>query len=138
MDEYKVFLIGGADDEAAIISTTEQGDRCHLAFSYRGRRIEAEASDYFEALCQVRLALEKEGLIPFCYGASLNVYPSGMGRDMGAGLKAYKMAMGKHARLQDLVHIFSAGPDIIPAHVSRQRDFFEEWLKVPKSSPPDT
>jgi len=134
MDEYKVVLIGGADGEAGTFSLLEEDRRCHLTFSYRGRRIEAEASDYFEALCQVRLLLAKEGLIPFCYGASVNVYPSGMGRDMAAGLKAYKMALGKHVRIQDLVHIFSAGPDVMPAHVSRQREFFEEWLKVPKNS----
>jgi hypothetical protein len=111
-----------------VLSTSDNHSRCHVTFAYRGRAIEAEAADYFDALCQIRLELEKELLIPFCYGASLNVYPSGMGRDIGAGLKAYKMTMGKHARTHDLVHIFSEGPDIIPAFVSRQREFFEEWL----------
>jgi hypothetical protein len=94
--------------------------------------IEAEESDYFEAFCQIRLELEKEGIIPFCYGASLNVYPSGMGRDMGAGLKAYKMEMGRHARIKDLVEIFGVGPDIKPASVQSQREFWEEWLATPR------
>src|SRR5262249_20140780 len=94
----------------------------------RGRTIGAQASDYFEALCQVRQELERERLIPFCYGASLNVYPSGMARDMGAGLKAYRLTMGKQARSQDLVDIFAEGPDRIPAPVSAQREFFEQWI----------
>src|SRR6185295_18354608 len=111
MTEYRIFLIGGEDEEFATLSTTDDEDRCCIRLACPGRTIDAEASDYFEALCQIRLSLEKDGLIPFCYGASLNVYPSGMARDMGAGLKAYKLTIGKHARMQDLVEIFSEGPD---------------------------
>lgn len=33
----------------------------------------------------VRLELEKEGLFPFCYGASLNVFLSSMARPMSNG-----------------------------------------------------
>src|SRR5262249_46847005 len=108
-------------------------DECQIEFSYRGQTLKATATDFFEAFCEIRLELEKEKLIPFCYGASLNVYPSGMGRDMGAGLQAYKMTMGKHALSKDLVPIFSDGPDVIPAYVSAQREFFEDWLKHPRS-----
>jgi len=133
MADYPIFLIGGADDESAVLSSTEDDERCHLTFAYRGRAIEAEASDFFEALCQITLRLENDGLIPFCYGASLNVYPSGMARDMGAGLKAYKLTVGKHARMQDLVEIFAEGPDVIPASVKLQREFYEDWIKTPKA-----
>ncbi|HEY9420610.1 MAG TPA: hypothetical protein VIW92_04285 [Thermoanaerobaculia bacterium] len=134
MTEHKIFLIGGTDDESGVLRMQERGEDCHLEFTYRQRTIEASAADFFEAFCRIRLELEKEGLIPFCYGASLNVYPSGMGRDMGAGLKAYKMSIGKHAHTQDLVYIFSAGPDVIPAYVSRKREFFEEWLNTPRAA----
>jgi hypothetical protein len=133
MAEYPIFLIGGADDEAGLLSTTEEEDRCHISFAYRDRVIEAEANDYFEALCLIRQQLEEERLIPFCYGASLKVYPSGMARDMGAGLKAYKLEIGVHARTQDLVDKFAAGPDLIPASVKLQREFFEEWLASPRA-----
>ena len=132
-EQHQIFLIGGAEDEAGVISMEPENDRCHIGFSYRGRCVEAAAADYFEAFCQVRLELEREELIPYCYGASLNVYPSGMGRDMGAGLKAYKMTVGYYTRIQDLVDIFASGPDVIPASVLSQREFFEEWLKTPKS-----
>ena len=54
-----------------------------------------------------------------------------MGRDIGAGLKAYKMRTGQHAKPQDLVYIFSEGPDVIPAFVSPQKEFFEQWLATP-------
>jgi hypothetical protein len=72
--------------------------------------------------------LEKERLLPFCYGASLNVYPSGMARDMGAGLQAYQLTLGKSAH--DLVDIFAEGPDVIPAFVLPQREFFQKWLST--------
>ncbi len=133
MSEYKIFLIGGEDDESGTLMATNSDKTCHLEFKYRRLVLKAATSDIFEGFCQIRLELEKEKLIPSCYGASLNVYPSGMGRDMGTGLKAYKMTMGSQARLEDLVHILSAGADVIPAYVSLQREFFESWLKSLRS-----
>jgi hypothetical protein len=64
-----------------------------------------------------------------CYGASLNVYPSGMGRDMGAGLMAYRTTIGKVPELADLVNIFDEGPDFIPATVAQQEEHYQEWLR---------
>jgi hypothetical protein len=130
IEEYKVFLIGGEEDESGTVSVIESDNRCRLQFRYRKHMLEADASDFFEAFCRIRLELEKEGLLPFCYGASLNVYPSGMARDMARGLRAYKLTMGKHAH--DLAEIFEAGPDVIPAYVDKQREFFEEWLNSPR------
>jgi hypothetical protein len=127
MQHFTVFVIGGDDDESGIISILETGDICRLRFTFRGQIVEAEASDYFEAFCKIRLELEKEKIIPFCYGASLNVYPSGMARDMGKGLKAYRMTIGKDARTEDVVDIFADGPDVIPAYVKLQRDYWHEW-----------
>jgi len=94
--------------------------------------IEASDSDFFEAFCQIRSRLEQERLIPFCYGASLNVFPSGMARDMGAGLSAYRLAMGRGASPSDLVSIFDSGPDVIPSFVSKQEEFFNAWIQATK------
>ncbi len=132
MVDYEIRLTGGGADESGVLSTTEEEERCHVTFTYRERTIEAEADDYFEAFCEIRRRLENEKLVPFCYGASLKVYPSGMARDMGAGLKAYKLEIGKHPHRQDLVDIFATGPDVIPASVQLQREFFEEWLASPR------
>jgi hypothetical protein len=55
-----------------------------------------------------------------------------MARDMGRGLRAYKLTMGKHAQIEELAEIFEAGPDVIPAYVSKQREFFEQWLNSPR------
>lgn len=133
MSEHKILLIGGAEGEYGVLTTSTRSNRCHIHFAYRESALEAEASDYFEALCQVRRKLEEEELIPFCYGASLDVYPSGMARDMGAGLKAYKLTLGKHVTKESLVDIFAEGLDMIPAYVARQREYFEQWVNGAKA-----
>ena len=128
METHKIYLVGGEDDEVATIVEHDADDLCKLECSYRGKEVSAAAADFFEALSLIRLELEKEGLRLFCYGSSLNVYPSPMARDMGAGLKAYKMSHGRHASIADLVDIFSEGPDVIPASVVQQREFLEQWV----------
>src|SRR2546423_481811 len=42
---------------------------CRLTLLYSGQEIQAEAADFFEALCRVRDRLEAAGLRPICYGA---------------------------------------------------------------------
>jgi hypothetical protein len=133
MREHSIRLLSGGKEETAIVVLTGQGRECHLALDCRDQHFEASASDYFKAFGILRQDLEKGGLQPVCYGASLNVWPSGMGRDMGRGLKAYQMTMGKHARGNDLVDIFECGPDIIPATVAEQEEFWQSWLKSKKS-----
>lgn len=128
MTNHEIFLIGGSDEEVAVFTEVAVDGQCRLACSYRGKVVEGMASDYFEALCFVRLELEKEGLIPFCYGASLNVFPSPMARQMGNGRSAYRLEMGKPAAKQNLVPIFAQGSDVIPAPVAQQRAYFEDWL----------
>lgn len=131
-ETYNISLVGGSENEQATVLIDEEDDACHITFHYRGRIIEAKASDFFEAFCSIRKQLEPEKLIPFCYGASLNVFPSGMARDMGAGLSAYRMKIGEHAKLKDLVPIFNSGPDVIPASVADQKRYFKQWVESPK------
>ena len=133
MSDHTIHLIGGEDDEAATLTTGPRDGLCHITFRYRGRVIETSARDYFDAFCQVRLQLEPERLIPFCYGASLNVFPSGMARDMGSGLSAYRLTVGHTPAKDALVGIFDSGPDVIPASVANQKEFFNDWLKSPKA-----
>ena len=134
MDEqYKISLIGGDGDEAALFTLFDEGKHCRVRCDYRDKSVEGTATDFFQALCDVRELLAKDSLIPFCYGASLNVYPSGMARDMGQGFKAYRLVEGRHARMTDLVEIFTEGPDVILASVDAQEQFYHGWLAAPRS-----
>jgi hypothetical protein len=128
MFQHSIYLIGGADEETAIVTADERDELCHVTLEHHGRSISANADDFFEALARVRIQLESDHLIPFCYGASLNVFPSGMTRSMGSGLKAYRLTMGSQALAKDLVSIFDSGPDIIPASVARQKEYFNDWI----------
>ena len=85
------------------------------------------ASDYFDAMCEIRKQLEPDGWRLLCYGGSRNVYPSGMARDLGRGLKAYKTKIGRQAN--ELVSIFDSGPDIEPSSVDEQKDHGQRWFR---------
>jgi hypothetical protein len=129
MPEHSIHLVGGEADKTATLTTEERGGLCHIFFRYRNRLIEACATDYFDAFRQIRLQLEPERLIPFCYGASLNVFPSGMARDMGSGLKAYRLTIGQKALTKELVSIFDSGHDVVPASVANQEEYFNDWIQ---------
>lgn len=107
----------------------EHPELVHLTLALRDRQFAASASDFFTALCFVRREIEAEGLLLNCYGASQNVFPSGMSRDMGIGDMAYKLTMGQRARTTDLVSIFHTGPDVLPATVEDQEHYYHSWLE---------
>ena len=48
------------------------------------------------------------------------------------GLRAYRLTKGVQTRRTDLVEIFEAGPDVIPASVDAQEAFWREWLAAPR------
>lgn len=127
MTTHRVFLIGSEDNETAIFTELQAENGCTIKCEYRGKEIAATESDFFEALCVVRRELEKELLIPFCYGASMNVFPSKTSREMALGKLAYKMEVGKPSAQEQLVHIFDDGADVIPASVDHQLEYFNEW-----------
>jgi hypothetical protein len=105
---------------------------CRITLRYEAEEIDCTDRDFFEAFCRVREHLEKVGLYPLCYAASQNVFPSGMCRDMGDGLRAYRLKIGSRVGEGDLVSIFDSGPEIEPASVKAQREFFESWLESSK------
>ena len=112
-----------------------EGGRCILRLRKGVTEFAAEGLDYFEALCAVRLKLEAEGILVATYGGSRNVFPSGMSRDMGSGLKAYRLTLGSTGRLENLVGIFETGPGIEPATIDEQRAFFREWVSSIATAP---
>jgi len=126
--EYPLSLVS-ADGRSSegLLRLDEEHDT--LTLEYAGGRLEVVDEDYFAALCRIREKLEADGLRPVCYGASRNVYPSGMSRDMGGGLRAHKLKLGQPGRIADLVEIFSTGPDVAPVPVAEQREFYLHWLE---------
>ena len=87
-----------------------------------------EGSDYFDALVALRRQLEAQGTFIRVNGAGQNVWPSGMSRSMGGGIKAYRMTLGSQARMADLVHIFECSTGIEPATIAEQERFRDQWF----------
>jgi hypothetical protein len=102
-----------------------------------GRDWSARGPDLFEALCALRRQLEPLGIRICVSGARIDVYPSGMSRDMGGGQMAY--LLGKPGRLGRLlrfhvlrrgllVDIFSPAPCDLVVSVAEQERYFQEWV----------
>ena len=119
----------GSDDLLEVKHFPEKG-HCHVVAQLNEETLAAKASDYFEAFCQIRTRLERSGLIPICNGSSLDVYPSGMCRDMGAGLSAYRLYTDRKPEMDDLVKIFEVDEPLKPSTVADQRKYFETWAGI--------
>jgi hypothetical protein len=63
--------------------------------------------DLLECLKSIRRDLEGMGLLLCCQGARLNVFPSGMLRQMTDGRLAYSLQAGEMPSDDDLVDIFA-------------------------------
>ncbi len=105
-------------DKTLYTMTLEQNGK-----TFAGRSEEG----FFDALRNLRLKLEKDRLLVHCFGASEDVYPSGMQVSFG-GTKAYRMRLGAPALLGDVVDIFASDDSVKPSTVERQESFRERWI----------
>ena len=133
-ENYSVLLLDAGERSSASLEVIETSKDCtRLTLRAKDRVFDAAAKDCFAALQQLRRVLSKEGLDLLCYGASRDVYPSGMGRSMGGGRKAYRNVIGQPAR-DPVVSIFDSGPEIIAASVDEQESFHRQWVESLRKS----
>jgi hypothetical protein len=102
----------------------------HWALVFSGlefQRREFSGRDLFEALISLRATLEPNGVQLLCAGARVDVFPSGMSRDMGGGRKAYITKLGCPADRSDLVDIFDFCDSATIGSVSDQEAFHAKW-----------
>jgi hypothetical protein len=100
---------------------------CALPIS--GEQVCGQASDCFAALQTVRRIAEDRNWMICCKGARRNVWPSGMSRSMGGGIKAYTLEMGRQATLDSLVNIFDADAPELYSSVADQEVYANAWFK---------
>lgn len=109
-----------------------------ITLEWNGKTFAGRAEEgFFHALRSLRLELEKDKILLHCFGASEDVYPSGMQVSFG-GTKAYRRRLGAPALLKDVVDIFASDDSVKPATVAQQEKFRERWLASfqPGSKPP--
>jgi hypothetical protein len=108
------------ENEDAVLIELRVDGRVLTASSERG---------YFHAFCEIRKQLEPLDIVPKCFAASENVYPSPMIESMGCGEKAYRLTLGKQARMSDLIEIFETADDVHPVSVELQRKYYKKWIE---------
>jgi hypothetical protein len=106
---------------------------CDLDLSFGGEVFHGSSTDFFAALGEARQRFERDGHRLLCYGASRNVWASGMARDMALGLKVYQLTLGKPGGDVQR-NIFDTGPDVVPSTVAEQEGFYEEWIESLRSA----
>lgn len=94
-----------------------------------GKITRYENENYFDALLDFRKDMEEQNTQIMCNGSARTVYPSGMCLSMGSGIKAYRLEIGKQAKLADLVNIFDCDDNLEFVTINEQKNFFEEWIK---------
>ena len=93
----------------------------------------ASADDAFEALCLIREELEPQGWRLGVAGAQLGVWPSGMSRDMGGGLTAYRMTADGAAA--STVDTFQPVDPATVTTVAAQRAEIERLWELRRNAP---
>src|SRR5690349_1840919 len=91
--EVVVLLPSGSMQMGRLRVEERSDDTLSLSFQYGDRVVTGTGPECWSALCALRRDLEQDGSRLVCYGASRNVYPSGMSRDMGRGDHAYRLEM---------------------------------------------
>ena len=86
----------GSKAEARVEWEDVKYGECRVSVTCEGRATEGRRIDYFDALEQAHLFFEADGYRLLCYGASLNVFPSEMGRglDTGTGVLPIQVRRG--------------------------------------------
>ncbi len=95
---------------------------------YRDQTIDLMAPDFFEALRRIRDIMALSGIGPRCYGASLDVYYIDGAQQLGKGLFAHRLMMGRQPVVEDMVETFAIGADVCPATVVEQKKYYQQWL----------
>lgn len=94
---------------------------------------EARADDAFEALCHIREELEPYGWRIGVAGAQADVWPSGMSRDQGGGLGAYRMT---GERVGDVVNTFEpVDPETVTTVALQRAETDRLYEAIRRSTP---
>lgn len=92
-------------------------------------RIEESGDNYFDVLISVRKKLSNEGVELLCNATSVDVYPSAMQLGMGGGDQAYRLKMGCHSQMVDIVNSFDYDEcNHKPGTIEEQRIYHERWI----------
>ena len=132
IEKLSVSCLINGDVYNAVLELQEDNN-CSIRFTVENNTYSSEAEHFWGALIKLRKQLEEHDIRLLCQGCCRNVYPSPMILDMGDARKAYKMTLGKHVKMEDLVFIFDPCEPEEYASIKEQAGFYDEWIKTPKT-----
>jgi len=104
-------------------------DNVKIVLKNKEQTMAFSADNYFDALEKLRRYLEERNEKILCKGSNENVYPSAMQLNAGSGRNAYSLALGRQAKLVDVVDIFEESDFDSCVSSDKQNDFFERWTE---------
>ncbi len=105
---------------------TQSEDRFYVtACGPAGVERQGAGDDWFDALRELRLVLEGDGLRPLCVGAMVNAHQSGMLAGSSEGSVAYLLRR-RHPP-KEVARIFDRASAEDTGTVAEQEAFFEAW-----------
>lgn len=133
LENREVKLIGKGETIDGVLYFAEESenhiDKVFLKLDYNNESIIKESENFFQALIEIRLVLEKKNIFIQCNGASKCLYPSPMQLSMGVGRRAYINALGKQAKNEDIVDIFDKNDDLEFVSIKEQEEFHQRWIQ---------
>lgn len=113
--------------EARLLALRESMDEVKIEFKLDELEFTKKSDNYFSTLLEVRKELEPRGIKLLCKGCSRNAYPSRMSMEMGGGLLANVMYMGKES--ESKVNIFNDCTLEEYATIEEQSLYLDEWYE---------
>lgn len=111
-----------------VLEFVERDESVSIRLYFKDNMYIFSGENYFEALINLRLFLEKDELQIICNGFCETIYPSAMQLSMGTGRSAYKLHLGIQAKSENIVDIFDVEKNIKCVSVSEQVEFYQKWI----------
>ncbi|MDD0998453.1 hypothetical protein M5G20_21650 [Pseudomonas sp. TNT2022 ID1044] len=112
--------------ETAVLTYDERTPTMKVMLE-NGWTTQTSGADIYECLGKIIKELPNAKFL--CKGAKLNVRPSSMSSQMGAGIMAYEHKLGVKASRKDIVNIFDYDDEQIVNDPQMQTDYFFRWLE---------
>ena len=128
MEIFDIEIINNGKIEKNKLFLSEIEDEINLKIEIERAIYFSKSDNIFDSVVELRKKLELKNIYLLCNASVINVYPSGMQKEIG-GTKAYKLQMGKQATLSDVVDIFDYDSELKISSVEEQKEFYENWIE---------
>jgi len=132
--EIKILLVDSKGSQSFCTLKISERKPCIIEFEHLWPKEQTfHGKDLFDCLIRLRLYLEKNNYLLLCNGARVDVYPSGMSRDMSNGRLAYITTLGESTTKNNIIDIFDETNQTNVGTVEQQKEFRTQWINSIKN-----